>query len=732
MSVRTPLATGKARWLRPARLLALGQCGLGLLSLFALALVALGAPHEYAILSQPCAQCQGPRLTPAGVAELAGYGISPGAYAGYLLSFEILFVLVWIGVGALIFWRRRADPFALLVALMLVSFGVAFPGTAAVTGAVYPALQPLILSVFYIGVVSFVAFFFVFPDGRFVPRWTSVVVAGWAALSIVVMALLAGDFFRGDGQSSPGGAAYFMLYYLLLAGGVIAQIWRYRRTTDIVQRQQTKLVVAGISVAIGAFLLLNAVAMLAPQAPQLSASPLTSMLFSPLYHLFMQLIPLAIGVSILRFRLWDIDPFLSRALVYGALTACVLGIYVLVVAGLGALFEVRGNPLIALTATGLVAVLFQPLRARVQAAVNRLVYGERDDPYTALARLGRRLDSTVTLDSMLPAIVETVALALGSPYVALLIRQGDTLVVGAEYPAAVGAPVPGFRPAAASAGDLDSVPLAYQGQAVGELRLARGAHRAQLRSADRRLLSDLARQAGTAVHAVRLTADLRASREHVVIKREEERRRLRRDLHDGLGPMLASHALQLEAARDLLDERPELAIQLLGKILGQSGTMLADMRRLINALRPPALDELGLAGAIAQMADQYAHTGLQIHIDVPAHLPELPAAVEVAAYRIVQEALTNIARHAQARHCLVHLAAGDILLVLEIADDGVGLPAQHRAGVGLRSMQERAEELGGQCSVKAGAQGGTSVMIFLPVPPSDSEYQEQADASIRI
>jgi signal transduction histidine kinase len=222
---------------------------------------------------------------------------------------------------------------------------------------------------------------------------------------------------------------------------------------------------------------------------------------------------------------------------------------------------------------------------------------------------------------------------------------------------------------------------------------------------------------------VRLTADLQRSRERLVAAREEERRRLRRDLHDGLGPTLATQTLKLEAARDLIATDPARATELMSGLIVDSQAAIADIRRLVYALRPPTLDELGLISAVREQVAQYANTGVAIGLDVPEHLPALPAAVEVAAYRIVQEALTNVVKHARARSCDVRIGlVGDgphRTLSLEVRDDGVGLPAQLRRGIGLHSIRERAEELGGVFVMTTGR--GTRVSAYLPAPQAREE-----------
>jgi len=236
--------------------------------------------------------------------------------------------------------------------------------------------------------------------------------------------------------------------------------------------------------------------------------------------------------------------------------------------------------------------------------------------------------------------------------------------------------------------------------------------------ADRQLLDDLARQAGVAVHAVGLTRALQRSRERLVTAREEERRRLRRDLHDGLGSQLSALHLRAGTLRLALPPGQPAAEAGLVELQTELHTAIADLRRLVYALRPPALDELGLAGALRALAAQSsAANGLRVQVEAPDLLPPLPAAVEAAAYRIAQEALANMVRHAHAHTGQVRLevAAG---LGLEVIDDGLGLPAEHRAGVGLRSMRERAEELGGKCTIEPRAGGGTRVAIHLPLPPA--------------
>jgi len=346
------------------------------------------------------------------------------------------------------------------------------------------------------------------------------------------------------------------------------------------------------------------------------------------------------------------------------------------------------------------------------------MYGERDDPYGVLTRLGRRLEAAIEPGAVLPTVVETVAGALRLPYAAIAMRRED----GFEVAAAHGSPT----------GEETAVPLKYAGETVGRLLLSPRTPGEEFTQADRRLLEDLARQAEVAVHAVRLTADLQRSRERLVSAREEERRRLRRGLHDGLEPTLATLSLGLDVSLKMLPDNPGEAEPLLRELKAQTQGAVVDIRRLVYGLRPPALDDLGLVPAIREQASKHGRldddpatfgrgaagkNALAFAVEAPEELPPLPAAVEVAIYRIVQEAITNVVRHSEAGACRIRLSidAAQNELGLEISDDGVGIPKDRQAGVGMSSMAERAAELGGRCTVEAGPEGGTRVLARFPL-----------------
>lgn len=565
--------------------------------------------------------------------------------------------------------------------------------------------------------------FLLFPDGRLLsPRWRLILWSATLGLAFVVLAMA---FHPGPVESwgleaNPFGfpAAAGILEMLMLAampllligflGSVAAFIARVRRAQGI-ERQQMKWLIYAVGLLLAGILLVALAFQFWPE------SKLVNELGVGVVSLTMLGIAVAASIAILRYRLYDINLVINRTVVYGALTIIIVAIYTLIVGGLGILFQSQGNLFIALLATGLVAVLFQPLRARVQRGVNRLFYGERDDPLAALAHLGKRLEATMAPEIVLPTLVETIAQTLRLPYVAISLRTGDEFEISAQ-----------------TGEEVESVihlPLVYQGVTVGELIAGQRSISELFSQTDTRLLENIAYQAGPAVHAVQLTAALQRSRQQLVTAQEEERRRLRRDLHDGVGPVLASQGLKMAAVGQLLHDNPAKAQRLLDELVTQNQASVAEIRRLVYELRPAALDELGLVGAVKDYASGLSSgardsSRFQVDVQAPATgLPSLPAAIEVAAYRITTEALTNVARHAQARRAVVSIETifnnGTGMLHVEIADDGLGLSPNHKSGVGLISMRERAEEIGGRFSIESADKQGTRVTADLPLAEMD-------------
>jgi signal transduction histidine kinase len=687
--------------------------------ILSLGLALADLPAALARLAVPCSgACPDAALTPASAQALAAYGITPAQFAIAWASMYAAAALPWLGASVLIIALRPADRVALAVAIFLALFG---PGLfiSGVTEAAQhgPAWYLLEHTVFVIGNLMLGLVFAIFPDGRFVPRWSPALVAGYGLLELIdhlvppLSALL---------ERTP---LLLPALYLLAYGGMLyAQVARYRRVATLAQRQQTKWAVYGLGIFIA--MLLGVVGLQAFAPGFYGPGSAGAFAIQPFFLLAFTAIPIGLGIAVLRYRLWDIDLLINRTLVYLALSALVIGLYVGLVAYLGALLRAESSLATSLVATGVVAVLFQPLRQRLQHGVNRLLYGERDEPYVVIARLGQRLEAIIEPEAALPAIVETVAAALKLPYAAIALLQDGLFAIVAEAGdrEATVAAMPSFS----SPSLLVSLPLTYQGETVGELRLAPRSGDEGFSPADMRLLELLAQQAGAAAHATLLAHDLRQARARLVDAREEERRRLHRDLHDGLGPQLASAGLLIAAARSLLPRDPAAVGDVLVQLASQTQAAVADVRRLVHDLRPPALDELGLVAALREHTAALGQDGLRIAVEAPPALPRLPAAVEVAAYRIVMEAVTNVARHARARRCTVRITcAGE--LAVSIRDDGQGLAPAARAGVGLRSMRERAAELNGSCAIGPAPGGGTLVEVRLPLRDADRSHHPGAD-----
>ena len=540
------------------------------------------------------------------------------------------------------------------------------------------------------------------PDGHLVSRGWWPVPTAVAAGTILASAAVAASptFDLGTATpienplafDTPAVIAAGVIGAVLVIGGLgaslVAFVMRYRVSAGD-ERQQLRWVGVSLGFAVPLFVV---GALLWGVVPGAEVLPVLASLA----------LPTGIAVAVLKYRLYEIDLVVNRALVYGLMTVGVVGSYVAVVGLVGALVSPGGDVVISLVVTGVVAVCFQPLRARVQRFVNRLMYGERADPYTAIAGLGRTLASSLQLDAVLSTVVETIGHTLALQYVGLVLVGSDASREGGGTAAEYGT----------ASTNVLAFPLVHQGIAVGELRLAaRPGER--LRERDHHLITDLAPQVAAAVHAVGLSQELQLARQRIVQLREEERRRIRRDLHDGLGPALAGLTFTLEAVRNLTESDIERADELLVSATEQVQTMIGDVRRLIYGLRPATLDQLGLAASLRGLASQESSPGTSVTIDAPSSLPQLPAAVEVAAYWIAQEALTNVRRHAHARTCSVRVAVEPTVLRLEVADDGGGLTAAS-TGIGLHTMKERAAEIGGTCEIGSRAGGGTLVTASLP------------------
>jgi signal transduction histidine kinase len=628
----------------------------------------------------------------------------------------LAFVVTLLALAAFVFLRRPRDPAA--AGLLLLAVGAAASTPAFLLGidplafarGWFPLLILVVVIVYHLLWAGAVHFALAFPRPRpLLVRRPALFLVPYVAI-YGALAVAAGIALA----TSPGGLAAMgtfstlgslvTLVTLLVVAVIMGDAWR--RSSGEERHMLHGIVLAG-AFTIGASLVLWAVPEVTTGEPLLPWSVM-AVIGLPLV--------LALAAAVLRHRAFDIDVVVRRSLVYGGMTGVVLAVYTLSAALLGTLIGGGGDYAVALLATALAALAALPARDLLQRAVDRALYGDRDEPVRAIRRLGERLTWTMDPAALPEVVVGTIADSLRLPFVALYVGEPPEEHLAAER---------GQAPV--DEATLVDIPLVARSVVVGRLRLATRGPGEALSVADRRLLEDLARQAGPAVDTLALVEDLRRSRERIVMAREEERRRLRRDLHDGLGPTLAAIGMHSEAAASLLETDAMAARSVLAEVHDEVRAAVADVRRLVDGLRPPALDELGLVGAIRRQADRLGAADATFLVESPAPLEDLPAAVEVAAYRIAVEAMTNVVRHADARRCLIRLrtaqAGSSRHLALEVEDDGRGpgvsrdgAAARSRdVGVGLGSMRERAEEVGGAVHVVGLPEGGTLVRASLPL-----------------
>lgn len=533
-----------------------------------------------------------------------------------------------------------------------------------------------------------------FPDGRLPSRrWRPVIVIDVVICALLVVSTLFDPGLldwphRVNPTGMPGGfgdVAHALMVVIALVApmtlvGAIGFELRQRGATDPAARAVFRLVRPAVWLLTLSWWV--CVLVLALGRPSLYALPFES--------LGMTAVGITCWVAIRRYGLFDARSVVRRGLVYGALSACVLAVYGVVTVLLVRLGAEHAATPVALVAAVAIAV---PLHARLQGVANRLVYGVRDDPVAALLALGDQLEGSAATDEILPASVRSLRRTLRLRHVAVSTASG---IVGED--------------GSAGGGQVEEFPLVHAGERVGTLRVGLDPGDSRLDAQRKALLTGLTRPVAAAVRADSLRRDLAVSHERLVSATEEERKRLRRDLHDGLGPTLSSAVLGASRAHALLATRPDAAAQQLDLLTRQLQEAVADVRRLVYDLRPPALDHLGLVGALREHAESVGHFSV-----IGPDALTLPAATEVATYRIAMEAMTNAARHGRLREGTVEIVTQGDALRLTVTDDGVGLPHGFRGGVGITSMRERAAELGGSFDIAAQPDGGTKVEAWLPL-----------------
>lgn len=637
-------------------------------------------------------------------ATAAGAGIAAGlGWAALVDGFVVsntLIGLVLAAVGWLIS-RQRPDN---TVGWLLLAGGLAYlvsgagyallalgtdPGESSATWRLLADLVSIAWPI-AVGFCIPVSLLF-FPDGRLPgPGWRYVVAAaalgtaGFAATLTLgsedtTSSLGVGGYLRLRDEAALGVVSGLSLALLAVGyvGCIVALVLRYRRGDDR-RRRQVLWVVLSAMLMVAVSVLSEAFGWETWASIVVLAMPAFAML-----------------VAILRYQLFDIRLVVSRSLAYLLLTGLLLLLYsvFILIAGRFVTEQVPfSGPVLAIL---VVALVFNPLRLFLQARVDRLFYGSRADQVRALSAVGERLgragvQGSAGLEEMLEALCDVLRLPWAE------IRDGDKVL------AAHGA----------REGGGESVELHLGSDAVARLVVGLRRGEGRLDAVDRRLIGLLSVSMAVAVQATALADDLDRARQQLVLAREEERRRLGSDLHDGLGPALTGIALQAEAARRLSETDSEGAARLMEQVRVNTTDAIADVRRLVAQLRPPVLDALGLARAIEEYGASLRP--LDVTVEIRDHLPDLAPAVEVAAYRITTEGLNNIARHAQAEHAQVRLRVEGDRLLIGIADDGNAAVDSWQPGVGLSSMRERANELGGSFSAGPAARGGR-VEVALPI-----------------
>jgi signal transduction histidine kinase len=622
------------------------------------------------------------QLTLEESAELQTIGISLNSYAWFKTIMNFIIGFSFFSTGIFLFLKKSSDNFITFTSIIIIAYGANFG-----MDTLSQAFPTIMLMTNYIDFVAsgIVVFLFIFPDGRFVPKWTIVIAALWMVFSY-------SRIFMPNSILNPELWPFWldivgwMGFYLLI---FYAQLYRFRKVSNSVQKQQAKWLLVSIIIII---LHIGWIGIFGDEQTAI-LKVITSLMLITII-----VIPVSLAISILQYKLWNLDIYMNRFVLYIMLSSLVAIIYASIIGILGTIFQQAGF-FISFIAVGVIAILFQPIKEKLQAAINRLMYGESRSPYTALSMLGQKLEATTDTRTVLSSVVETISQVLKLPYAAIYLYTENSFQLAAEY------------------GKMNTsakrINLVYQKEDVGELVLGTRTSNEGFSDYEQRLIQDLVRQIGIAVYSVKVTTDLMKSRENLVKTREEERKRIRRDLHDGLGPQLASLGMNIEAARNLYKINHKLGEELLITTHKQLKDAINDIRQLVYDLRPPILDELGLTFAINEFIRQYSHSEVNFQVFVPPSVSTLPAAIEIATYRIIQESISNVIRHSNATECIIKITMTNFIKI-EITDNGKGISFNSKKGIGIASMRERTEELNGTFHVISTPELGVSIQAMFP------------------
>jgi signal transduction histidine kinase len=631
------------------------------------------------------------------------------------------FSLFNIAMACFLVFLRRNERTARLLAIAMV-------GTAGVFNlqahGVYEILPPTTLETVshdgfhLLAAVAYLLALLLFPDGRPVPRWRPSRITALYVAALAAGAPLA--FLTSDESRTVSLIVVFGV--LTPTVGVASQAYRYRRSPTPTESQQSRLLFWALSPAllVGLFALVvaaNNAGSNGFEGRSLVVLPVSIFrVFQPVFSI----IPIALFIGILRYRLWNIDRVISRTLVYSVLAGFVSAVYVGVVVGVGSLFGVAQtqNLTLSIVATGIVAVAFQPVKERVQRFANRLVYGQRATPYEVLSEFSERMAETPTTDELLGRMARILAEGTGARRSDVWLKVGNELRPAAAWPADAeprsalpidGPEIPSIPNVTAA------VAVRHQGELFGALSVTKPPNESLTPTEDK-LFGDLARQAGLVLRNVQLTADLlarlhelRASRQRLIAAQDEARRRLERNLHDGAQQQLVALKVQLSLAEGMVEELGDIGrpfLEMLGGLKTQTGDALENLRDLARGIYPPLLAAEGLASALASQARKQT-----IAVDVQARgIRRYDQDAEAAVYFCVLEALQNMAKYAAASSAVVRLQDTDGTLTFEVRDDGVGFdPACTDRGAGSQNMIDRIEALDGELEIRSAPGDGTTV-----------------------
>ena len=636
--------------------------------------------------------------------------------------------LLYVAIGLLIAVRAR-NVIGWYLAAVGISYGLLTFGNSygAVGMVTYPGSLPAVeevstaLSQFWIfGLVLLALLLLLFPDGKPPsPRWRPVLWVGLGgSIAAYVLFLLKPmsmaptgataafpNPFAVESWSDVVGPALVAASWVTVAGvvGCFAALIQRFRLGGVELRQQIKWL--GLLAAAGGSCILISLASLV--ACSCDESIVAVISFTILIFIVLFGVPAAVSVALFKYRLYDLDLVVSKALVYGLLAVAFTIVYVAIVIGIGTLLEASENSFLTVLTAVVIAVAFQPLRQRVQRLANRIAYGKRATPYEVLSEFSSRVGTGFADEDVLPRMAEVLANGTGATSARVWLRIGEELRPAASWPENGAVPpvaVEDDHPGRFAERE-DGVEVRHRGELLGALSVTMPASD-PMNPSKERLVVDLANQAGLVLRNVRLIEELRASRRRIVTAQDERAKQLERNLHDGAQQQLVALGVQLNLARRVAErDAPEMTATFDG-LQAQATDALENLRDLARGIYPPLLADQGLVVALEAQARKAA---LPVEVEGEG-IDRYPQEVEAAIYFCCLEALQNVAKYANASSAQVRLAGDDRTVTFEVTDDGSGFdPARTALGTGVQGMRDRLEALGGTFQIDSSPGSGTTV-----------------------